>query len=108
MITLKEVTEWDSPNHIYMLNDAKDRLLAYVVNDQLRRLPRPLRFETKGRKFKQIPDTFGFTPDNEGKTWSVSGSNGNVYTVTEVDGLKKCSCSGHKFRGHCKHVEQVT
>ena len=38
------------------------------------------------------------------KSWQVAGSKGNVYTVTESNGRKTCSCPGFTFRKTCKHV----
>lgn len=38
------------------------------------------------------------------KTWIVSGSKGNTYTVTESNGVKSCTCPGFVYRGNCKHT----
>jgi len=38
------------------------------------------------------------------QVWQVSGSKGNVYTVTEDQGQRRCTCPGFTFRGACKHV----
>ena len=38
------------------------------------------------------------------KTWTVPGSKGNVYTITEVNGQRSCTCVGYSFRRTCKHV----
>lgn len=39
------------------------------------------------------------------RVWQVQGSKGNVYTVTERNGVKDCSCPGFVFRRACKHVQ---
>ena len=109
MITLKEVTDWDTANHTYLVNDSKDKLYAYVVDGVLRPLPRPLRFETRYRKFVTIQETFGFVePVVVAKnSWTVEGSGGNKYVVTQHGDTVRCSCSGFKFRGNCKHLEKT-
>lgn len=33
----------------------------------------------------------------------VTGSKGEIYTVTKIGNKVSCTCSGHKFRGTCKH-----
>lgn len=39
------------------------------------------------------------------KTWEVKGSKGNVYTITEIDGVRTCDCAGFTYRKDCKHVK---
>ena len=38
------------------------------------------------------------------KVWQVEGSKGAVYTVTEEQGRRRCTCPGFQFRRTCKHV----
>ena len=38
------------------------------------------------------------------KVWQVEGSKGAVYTVTEEQGQRRCTCPGFSFRKTCKHV----
>ena len=38
------------------------------------------------------------------KVWQVEGSKGAVYTVTEEQGQRRCTCPGFQFRRTCKHV----
>jgi len=47
-------------------------------------------------------------PEPQGRTWSVTGSRGDTYTVTELNGHVTCSCSGFKFRGQCRHVKELS
>lgn len=38
----------------------------------------------------------------------VKGSRGKRYSVTrQTNGAYSCTCEGFRFRGHCKHVNQV-
>ena len=48
----------------------------------------------------------GQAAEPEGRSWTVAGSKGANYTVTELNGQVTCSCPGHKFRGSCKHTLQ--
>lgn len=41
------------------------------------------------------------------RVWEVSGSKGNVYTVTETAGKRTCTCAGFQFRHSCRHVNEV-
>jgi hypothetical protein len=41
------------------------------------------------------------------RTWQVTGSRGAVYTVTQRDSVKSCTCPGFTFRKTCKHVESA-
>ena len=110
----QETTEWagSTPNHIYLLNDSKDRALGYVKSgtDDLIVFKSPLNFNTRRRTFKQVRNRWGFK-DNTVKpveSWQVKGSKGDTYTVSREDGRFSCTCAGHKFRGYCKHVEQIS
>lgn len=55
---LQEVTDWDVPNHTYIVNDSKDRLLGYIPKGQTEPMmfTKPLKFETRHRKFKTIKE----------------------------------------------------
>jgi hypothetical protein len=46
------------------------------------------------------------TINNDTRTWSVSGSKGDSYTVSQVGTKWSCTCSGFQFRRHCKHVKE--
>jgi hypothetical protein len=41
------------------------------------------------------------------RSWTVDGSKGNQYIVTNDDGKWSCDCVAGKFGRHCKHVEQL-
>lgn len=109
-----EVTEWKgiAPNHVYLLDDAKSKMFAYVPtgSDCLTVFKVPIRIDVRGRKFKLNPVQFKTDirlPEPEGRVWEIKGSKGDVYKVTEVRGQLSCTCSGFKFRGDCKHVKSV-
>jgi hypothetical protein len=110
-----ETTEWPdakSDNHIYLLDDSKSKMYAYVRHG--RGLPekfsKPIRIDIRGRKFKLNPEQFNIdikVEVLEGKVYEVQGSKGDTYKVTELRGEYSCTCSGFKFRGDCKHIKGV-
>ena len=109
-----EVTEWKgiAPNHVYLLDDAKSKMFAYVPtgSDQPTVFKAPIRIDVRGRKFKVNAVQFNTdiaAEQPEGRVWEVAGSKGDVYKVSEVRGQFSCTCSGFKFRGDCKHVKTV-
>ena len=109
-----EITAWESttPNHTYFMDDGKSKAYAYIPagKDELFEFKSPLKLDVRGRKFKEVANTWGFFPRSDlklvGKSWKVVGSKGNEYTFTEEDGVLTCSCSGFKFRGQCRHTAQ--
>ena len=112
MKVLLETTEWDTKtsNHVYFLDDSKSKMFAYVKfgSGEPFKFKNPIRIDTRGRKFREVPNTWGFDIKEKpvGRTWQVTGSKGDVYTVTEDAGTLTCSCSGFKFRGQCRHLTQ--
>lgn len=117
MKILQEITDWAVPNHIYFTNDSKDKIFAYIraSGTEVERFGVPMPFRTSGRKFKEIPNTFGYTIDEPAepaptgaKEYRVSGSRGNVYTVTDDHGTWTCTCPASRWqRGQCKHITQT-
>lgn len=113
MKVVQETTDWGSvtsPNHVYFLNDSRDKMFAYLPQGsvQVKQFKKPISFYTRGRKFLEVPNSWGFEPGQPvGRTWTVAGSKGAEYTVTETDGELKCSCPGFQFRGQCKHTKAV-
>lgn len=118
MKVLKEITEWNSetrvPNHVYFVSDNKEKLFAYIKESgkEVFKFKTPYRFDTRYRKFVEIPNTFNFSVEEEkpafgGKVIKVKGSKGDEYTITVEGKHVTCSCSGFKFRGKCKHAESV-
>lgn len=111
---LQETTEWkdSAPNHLYVMDDSKERMLAYrpVGKTDFMIFKKPIRIDTRGRKFAEVKNTFGFKLEEEvpeGKQHKVIGSKGELYTVTELRGEFSCTCTGFKFKGKCKHSEMM-
>lgn len=52
---LKETTNWDVPNHTYLL-DEKGKLIGYVKPDEddINWLKTPMNFSKRFRKFKKL------------------------------------------------------
>ena len=115
MKTLQEITpDWDIPNHVYFVNDSKDKMFAYVKKStgELQEFKKPLPFSSSRRKFKEINNIWGFFPREElvliKGEYKVTGSQGNVYTVTEEPGAWSCTCPASKWqKGECKHIKQI-
>jgi hypothetical protein len=119
MKAFKEITAWDSdfavPNHVYFLNDGRDKMYGYVQADTgiVKTMRTPYRFHVRGRKFQEVDNTWNFHAEEKqaqpaGRTWQVAGSKGNEYTVSlELDAWT-CTCSGFKFRNRCRHVEEIS
>jgi hypothetical protein len=113
MKIMLETTAWpdSTPNHVYFLNDSRDRMFGYVAQgtDQPVRFKKPIGFSVRARQFRAVPNVWNFstTPGPEYKTWTVTGSKGSTYTVSDIDGKLSCSCSGFQFRGQCRHVKEI-
>ena len=112
MKAFQEITDWGNEqvvNHVYFLSDSKDKMYAYINKEgRIDEVKTPYRFHVRGRKFKEVPNVWGFkiTEDvPEGFVKIVIGSKGERYTITEVNNVRQCSCPGFKFRGKCRHTE---
>lgn len=115
MKLFQETTKWDEdyPNHAYYLSDDKTKLYAYVPHGakEVRTLKAFIRIDTRGRTFKEIPNTYGWIHTDQLKqvprSWVVKGSKGDEYTITEEENGLTCSCPGFVFRGKCKHIAEL-
>jgi hypothetical protein len=110
---LKELTEWatDIPNHTYLVVDSKDKMLGYIRSDskKLEMFKQPLPFDVRRRKFKQVPNTFGYVEPklvNTANSWQVKSSSGSVYTIEKNGTRLSCTCVGFKFKSKCRHVDE--
>lgn len=115
---IQEITEWDTPNHIYYVSDDKSRLVGYIQKNSINLLKFdfPIRFSVKNRKFVEIksllPESdevyFGKkqTEKPSSSVTEVQGSNGKIYYVSKyADNTYSCTCPGFTFRRTCKHIK---
>lgn len=111
----QETTDWKrskTPNHIYLLDANKSKMIGYVPvgNKKVFIFKQPLSFDVRGRKFKEVPNTFGYKFPKEKTlhpTWKVKGSRGDVYTVENTENGLTCTCQGFKFRSQCRHITEI-
>ena len=108
-----ETTDYkdNTPNGIYLLDDSKSKMYAFKPKGtgEIKTFKNPIRIDVRGRKFIVNPVQFKTKvqePEPEGRVWTVKGSKGDEYKVTEVNGNYSCSCSGFRFRSNCRHIEQ--
>jgi len=100
------------PNGIYLLDDSKTKMYAFKARgtEAIKVFKNPIRIDVRGRKFVVNPVQFKTglkEPEPEGRVWTVKGSKGDEYKVTESGGNFNCTCSGFRFRGQCRHVENI-
>ena len=100
------------PNGIYLLDDSKSKMYAFRPRGtgEIKIFANPIRIDVRGRKF--VINSVQFKTqlkeeEPEGRVIEVTGSKGDVYKVTELNGNYSCTCSGFKFRGDCKHIKSV-
>ena len=98
-------------NGTYLLDDSKTKMYAYVSprSGTPKQFKNPIRLDTRGRKFVESSTQYKIVTreEPEGRTWTVKGSKGDEYKITELDGHLNCTCSGFRFRGDCKHVKSI-
>jgi hypothetical protein len=100
------------PNGIYLLDDGKSKMYAFRPGrtGDIKVFRNPIRIDLRGRKFVVNPVQFETKlkePEPEGRSWTVRGSKGDEYRVTELNGNYSCSCSGFRFRGQCRHIAEL-
>jgi hypothetical protein len=103
MEALREVTDWATPNHTYLLDGTT--LVAYIKQGET--VPfyfsKPIKqFDKRGRKFEKA-DASLFEASASSTLIEVVGSKGAVYYVDPE--LHSCTCPGFTFRGKCKHTD---
>lgn len=103
MKILREITDWgpeyNIPGHIYHVLD-NGKLAAFDNGSGLVTFSRPLMFDRARRKFETLQEV---SEKVDADAITVQGSSGKIYTIQDGH----CSCPGFKFRGHCKHIDQV-
>ena len=114
-----EITEWADTqfncNHVYWMDDAKNKMYAYARfgnPKDTKAFKAPIQIDTRGRKFVEVRnDIYGWVdPEKEvsaNPTWTVQGSKGSKYIVEKDGSVYNCTCAGFKFRGACRHIEEV-
>jgi hypothetical protein len=111
-----ETTEWSDatiPNGVYLLDDSKSKMYAFRPfggAGKVKVFKNPIKLDTRGRKFKINDVQYKTQVDEEvpeGRVFTVKGSKGDEYRVSELNGEYACTCSGFKFRSRCKHTESV-
>ena len=115
MKVLKEVTKWDvdyrQPNHTYLLDG--DKIVAYKPWSGMEvrvSKTRKAKLDQRYRKFEEFKyveaDWPGVNVSTTGPAVKqVQGSKGQTYFVNTEE--RTCTCPGYKFRGACKHIQQV-
>jgi hypothetical protein len=116
-----EITDWADTefncNHVYWMDDSKNKMHAYArfgnPNDT-QTFNKPIAIDTRGRKFVEVRnDIYKWTdledviPATVNPTWRVAGSKGAEYVVEKDGSVYTCTCPGFKFRGACRHVQEV-
>lgn len=123
MKILQEVTVWSGvkrqPNHVYLMSG--DRVLAmsrWGVSEP-EYFKSQSRIDRRGRKFVEVKENrWNFdmsikvigaeTPAQpSGRSWTVTGSRGDSYTVSESGSGLSCTCAGFTFRGKCRHSDSI-
>jgi hypothetical protein len=103
MEAVREITDWETPNHIYLLDGTK--LVAYIKQGTVEPFyfKNPIKgFDKRGRKF-EAADKNLFEASASTNLIEVQGSKGAVYYVDPE--LHSCTCPGYTFRGKCKHTD---
>ncbi len=105
MRAYKEITNWDTPNHTYLLDG--NNLIAYIIDGTSSPFyfKNPIKgFDKRGRKFIELDDN-PFTVTVSSALREVKGSKGSSYFVNDAEGT--CTCPGFTYRGKCKHMETL-
>jgi len=109
-----ETTDYkdNNPNGVYLLDDGKSKMYAFrpFGTGAIKVFKNPIRIDMRGRKFSINSVQFKTElkePEPEGRVIKVTGSKGDVYKVTELNGNYSCTCSGFKYRGDCRHVKSL-
>jgi hypothetical protein len=103
MEAVRETTDWDVPNHTYLLDGTT--LVAYIKQGTTE----PFYFSKGIKNFDKRRRTFVkvsadlFNESASTNLIEVQGSKGAVYYVDPE--LHSCTCPGYTFRGKCKHTD---
>lgn len=100
MEAIRETTDWEFPNHTYLLDGGN--LIAYCpVGGVPFYFKAPIKlFDRKGRKFEKGDITLFNT--KKSMLIEVPGSKGKIYYVDPDE--RTCTCTGFTYHGKCKHL----
>lgn len=117
---MQEVTDWKvpyrQPNHVYLMSGDRVLAMSRWGTEKPQYFASQSRIDRRGRKFVEIkknPWRFDLNvkvvteEKPSGQTWTVTGSRGDEYTVSLMDGRWSCTCPGATFRGQCRHQAEV-
>lgn len=92
--TVLKSNYWDAPNTFKVLT-------GHPIH------PEPVISLAHVEKINYIKGKPGKSYDNKSKTKQVTGSKGNVYTVTKNGNKYSCTCPGFTYRRACKHLKLI-
>jgi len=113
MKVVYEVTDWadSNVNHVYHMNDSMTKIYAYARwgnPADTQTFSKPIQIDSRGRKFEVVRNIYGWQDPDAVSTdrWEVMGSKGDRYVVERTENGLTCSCSGFRFRGACRHIQE--
>jgi hypothetical protein len=86
--------KWFKPDEVGITTGQKDFPFRRIERN---RIVEVNGVETKFQEAKELPVI----------RLRVEGSKGNIYEVVQDQTGSSCTCPGFKFRGHCKHLEEL-
>jgi hypothetical protein len=87
---LTNVPKWCGPKTIALIRD-EDGGLSIIDHSLI--------LKVDGKNFEVI--------EPKVNSWTVAGSKGSTYVVTETGGRYTCTCTGFQFRKSCKHLGMI-
>lgn len=109
---LMETTDWDFPNHTYLVSNGK--LIAYlnVLTNEVKKLKGNAYFDKRNREFKKVKNAklekLMVKQDDVEPSIQIKSDSGKTYTITKKEGkYLSCTCPGFTYRGYCKHTDKV-
>lgn len=103
MEAIRETTDWEFPNHTYLLDGTT--LVAYIKQGttEVKLLKNGIKnFDKRRRTFEKADKALFDTAANSSLI-EVQGSKGAVYYVDPENAT--CTCPGYTFRGKCRHTD---
>ena len=103
MEAVRETTDWEFPNHTYLLDGTT--LVAYIKQGttEVTLLKNGIKNFDKRRRTFVKADKALFEVHVASSLIEVPGSKGAVYYVDPENST--CTCPGFTFRGKCKHTD---